>query len=43
MPEASGEVYACEGTRTGGEVIYIEIQIADPGSDRDYRWWTPAA
>ena len=35
MPVASGEVYACEGTRTDGEVIYVEIQIADPGEDGD--------
>ena len=43
MPVASGEVYACEGTRTDGAVIYVEIQIADPGEDADYRWWTPPA
>ena len=43
MPKASGEVYACDGTRTDDGVIYIEIQIADPGSDPDYRWWTPPA
>ena len=43
MPVASGEVYACEGTRPDGEVIYVEIQIADPGEDADYRWWTPPA
>jgi len=43
MPKASGEVYACEGTRTDGEVIYVEIQISDPGEDRDYHWWTPPA
>lgn len=41
MPVASGEVYPCEGTRTDGDVVYIEIQIADPGGERDYNWWTP--
>lgn len=41
MPENSGEVQPCEGARPDGEVVYIEIQIADPGEDVDYHWWTP--
>lgn len=43
MPSNSGEVYACEGARADGDVVSIEIQIADPGEDSDYRWWTPPA
>jgi hypothetical protein len=41
MPKESGGVFACDGTTSEGEDLYIEIQIADPGEDVDYHWWTP--
>ena len=41
MPKESGGVFACDGTTAEGEDLYVEIQIADPGEDVDYHWWTP--
>jgi len=40
MPVASGEVYPCTGATPDGSAVYVEIQIADPGEDVDYHWWT---
>jgi hypothetical protein len=41
MPVESGGVFACRGTTAEDDDLYVEIQIADPGEDVDYHWWTP--
>jgi hypothetical protein len=38
MPRESGGVFLCRGTTAEGERLVVEIQIADPADDVDYRW-----
>ncbi|UOY02516.1 DUF4333 domain-containing protein [Blastococcus sp. PRF04-17] len=40
MPTGSGEVHPCDGVTPDGDEVYVEIQIADPEEEFDYRWWT---
>jgi hypothetical protein len=40
MPSGSGVVHPCAGVTADGTEVYVEIQIADPQEDLDYRWWT---
>ena len=41
MTIESGAEYRCTGTTAAGEEVELAIQIADPGEDVDYHWWTP--
>jgi hypothetical protein len=38
MPPESGGVFFCRGTTGDGERLVVEVQIADPEDDLDYRW-----